>query len=60
MEKEPYTKFCGVLIGSQEVPNPSYVMPYPRMYETFRSWFSFHMCINFMKKDSYTVHSGYM
>ena len=29
-------------------------MSYPRMYETFHSCFSFHMCVNFMKKDSFT------
>ena len=57
MGKDPYTKFCGVLIRFQEVRKLqsfkfSEMTSYPRMDKTFHPWFSLHVFVRFMEKKS--------
>ena len=63
MEKEPCTKFCGVLICSHKVIklkilNPAREMPYARMYKTFHPRFYLHIYVNFMEKEPFTQFYG--
>ena len=41
-------------LWSYKVLNPAWVTSYRRIYKAFYSWFSLHIFVNFMKKESFT------
>ena len=62
MEKEPCTKFCVVLISSQEVMKLQSFkssMSDSRMYKTLYPWFCLHVFVNFMEKEPFTQFYGH-
>ena len=57
-EKEPCTKFCGVLISCHEVmklqsSESGVRTSYRRMFKTFHSWFSLHIFVKFTEKEPF-------